>query len=453
MENKSNSELKFHLSYLPEKFKSPDYNTVEFMECSKRNSIKKDFYRIEDLLDFISGASPEELEGIVHTYYYSTEQQGYKLMSFDILKYLNINDMLEGANEKLGTEKFRLLENYKPYALKTEEVVLTPEITRLKDFFEIEIKDYNSTNVQLLQETLNSFGVDDLNKLIDIYGKRKHNLQQIKLQKVYESGMMDAFDYKRGLLDIILKIRSDYDPDNWPKRIVYISSDEFQDKYMRKMFGKPNPEDIKKHGEVIANILTAQRYYKHIGEISRIKDLREQGQISKEEYSSKMKSLESEFRNQYIPYETESVGINEVVGNAGNKDEDKTNILSELYWKNLRGEGLEKAVYDLLCKKYPDAKITLTQLSGDGGVDIFFEDITTFTATKSVIQCKGYEKPVGRPECQQILGAAQYHNSKAVIICPAGFTDNAREFAKKVHLQLIDSSDLVKLAIGSDSKV
>jgi len=170
---------------------------------------------------------------------------------------------------------------------------------------------------------------------------------------------------------------------------------------------------------------------------------KKRGQITREYLKNKKKFENNSFRSHPL-YEKwhkeykDSSRSNEMI-----TDEKDNNIFSEQYWESLRDQKLEQAAYDLYCSLYPQAEIVQTPKGVDGGIDIFL-DIPGLG--KAVIQCKGYEKPLGRPECQQTVGAAQEHNAKPIIICPVGFNSNAISYAKKVHLELIDSPKLVKLA-------
>lgn len=434
MEEQYISDIKFHFSYLPKEFKLYR-DRSDFFEISQRNSINRDFYSVEEILDFIAKASQEELDGHVWTYYYSPKRQGYKQVRVDTLRHLNINENLKMMNEKLGTDKFAPIENYKPYEVINKELVLTPEIQVIRDFFNFESTNYNGTD-RNWREILNTVDEDDLIQLIETYGKDQHIIKFRDLEEIYDTGDIDITEYKDRLMNIIANIRSEYNPQTWPFIVTVITSDEFHRKMEENLsVDYLSEQDIAEHGKGYALMEAFRRRIKHHKEMSGIKDSFKNGAISEEEYSSKVEQINQEYL------------VKSTYPQNGAVQDSEPDFSSEMYWLSLRAEELENAVHQFLCNKYPTANITLTDLSNDGGVDIFLEE--KIFSRKLAIQCKGYGKPAGRPDCQQAYGAAQFYNSTAVIICPAGFTEGAKEYAKKVNLMLMNASDLVKLSKGN----
>ena len=92
------------------------------------------------------------------------------------------------------------------------------------------------------------------------------------------------------------------------------------------------------------------------------------------------------------------------------------------------------------------AKVSVTKLSGDFGVDIIaFKD-----NKKWAFQCKNYNSKLGVSPIQEIYsGAAKYHAQIAVVVTNSFFTEHAKELAQDLKVLLWDRVKLAKL-IKSD---
>lgn len=79
-----------------------------------------------------------------------------------------------------------------------------------------------------------------------------------------------------------------------------------------------------------------------------------------------------------------------------------------------------------------DTNVQVTQRSGDGGIDVLSDHC--------VAQVKFYsDKPVGRPELQQLKGAAvPYGDPEVVFFAYNGYTDQAITYAEEVSMCLFD---------------
>jgi hypothetical protein len=79
-----------------------------------------------------------------------------------------------------------------------------------------------------------------------------------------------------------------------------------------------------------------------------------------------------------------------------------------------------------------DTNVQVTQRSGDGGIDVLSDHC--------VAQVKFYsDKPVGRPELQQLKGAAvPYGDPEVVFFAYNGYTDQAIMYAEEVSMCLFD---------------
>ena len=90
-----------------------------------------------------------------------------------------------------------------------------------------------------------------------------------------------------------------------------------------------------------------------------------------------------------------------------------------------------------------------TKASGDGGVDVVAELDRPITGGRYLIQCKrlSADSPVAAPTVREFYGAvvADTRAVKGILITTSGFTEQAKEFANKVGLELIDGPKLASL--------
>lgn len=90
----------------------------------------------------------------------------------------------------------------------------------------------------------------------------------------------------------------------------------------------------------------------------------------------------------------------------------------------------------------------LTQASRDGGVDVIArrDDVVGVTTTL-YIQCKNHAAPIGVEVVRAIAGVVPVDDpgGRPAVICPAGFSTDAMQFAEHRGVQLFDSSRLAEL--------
>ena len=88
--------------------------------------------------------------------------------------------------------------------------------------------------------------------------------------------------------------------------------------------------------------------------------------------------------------------------------------------------------------------VTVTKASGDDGVDV----IASKSGRTKAVQCKRYgdNTKVGRPEVQMLYGAMTHIGADScAIVTTSDFTQQAREAANKLGVQLIDQDKLLEL--------
>jgi len=93
--------------------------------------------------------------------------------------------------------------------------------------------------------------------------------------------------------------------------------------------------------------------------------------------------------------------------------------------------------------------VEVTKPSGDGGIDIVAALERPITGGRYLIQCKRFAPGslVGSPTVRDFYGAlaADLKAMKGVLITTSGFTDQAREFASGLRIELIDGEQLQRL--------
>jgi restriction endonuclease Mrr len=115
----------------------------------------------------------------------------------------------------------------------------------------------------------------------------------------------------------------------------------------------------------------------------------------------------------------------------------------------LSGIDFERLIVDLLEHMGFDAKMTRT--TGDGGIDIVAYLDKPIVGGRYLIQCKRFEAVIGAPVVREFYGAlvADRKAVKGIFITTSGFTEQAREFASTLPLELIDRVRLDGCSVNS----
>jgi restriction endonuclease Mrr len=113
----------------------------------------------------------------------------------------------------------------------------------------------------------------------------------------------------------------------------------------------------------------------------------------------------------------------------------------------LSGSDFESVVGTLLSRM--GFTIEMTKSTGDGGVDIVATLERALVGGRFLIQCKRYAigNPVGAPLIREFYGAvtADRRAVRGIFITTSNFTDQAKEFARGLALELIDRERLQQL--------
>lgn len=91
-----------------------------------------------------------------------------------------------------------------------------------------------------------------------------------------------------------------------------------------------------------------------------------------------------------------------------------------------------------------------TKLSGDGGIDVVAALEKPIVGGRYLFQCKRYarENLVGAPTIRDFYGAVTADRAvKGIFITTSDFTPQAREFAERTNIELIDLTRLRKLLL------
>jgi Holliday junction DNA helicase RuvB P-loop domain/Restriction endonuclease len=114
------------------------------------------------------------------------------------------------------------------------------------------------------------------------------------------------------------------------------------------------------------------------------------------------------------------------------------------------GADFEKLIAAVLGKM--GFRSELTRASGDGGIDIVAVLEKPLVGGRYLIQCKNFAAGnlVGAPLVREFYGAvrADPRAVKGIFITTSGFTEQARQFAENLSLELIDGEGLRRLLEG-----
>lgn len=88
-------------------------------------------------------------------------------------------------------------------------------------------------------------------------------------------------------------------------------------------------------------------------------------------------------------------------------------------------------------------RASLTGGTGDHGVDV---RLVNPDGQVELVQCKQWNKPVGEPEVRDLMGAIVHEKAaKGYIWAPGGFSNAAKQWAKKKPILLMDNEDIGRL--------
>jgi hypothetical protein len=110
------------------------------------------------------------------------------------------------------------------------------------------------------------------------------------------------------------------------------------------------------------------------------------------------------------------------------------------WWKSLRGQEFEIAVYQLFANR--GASALLTQASNDGGVDL----VIKLSGQEYYVQAKGLSSKVGVAPIREIAGVCSNKDATPVLVAVNGFTNSAIKTAKELSVGLIDCHQLARMA-------
>jgi Holliday junction resolvasome RuvABC ATP-dependent DNA helicase subunit len=104
----------------------------------------------------------------------------------------------------------------------------------------------------------------------------------------------------------------------------------------------------------------------------------------------------------------------------------------------LSGVEFEKLITSMLGRM--GFRAEMTRATGDGGIDIVAHLDRAIVGGRYLIQCKRFTGQVGAPIVREFYGAVQADRMavKGILITTSGFTDQAREFAENLPIELID---------------
>ena len=130
-------------------------------------------------------------------------------------------------------------------------------------------------------------------------------------------------------------------------------------------------------------------------------------------------------------------------------DKDFENLEEELEKIDMfTGIQFEQYIMNLL-KKEGYTNVKPTKISGDYGVDITAEKC----GLKCAIQCKRYHNNIPIKAIQEIKSGKTYYKcDKAMVITNSYYTQNAKNLASRIGVQLFDRDDLIRIIKKHNNK-
>jgi len=115
--------------------------------------------------------------------------------------------------------------------------------------------------------------------------------------------------------------------------------------------------------------------------------------------------------------------------------------------QSLSGQQFEQLIQELLLKMGFEAE--LTEVTGDGGIDIVATLNRPFCGGTFLFQCKRFNETntVGSPTLREFYGAVSAHRTvnKGIFITTSDFSTQAREFAEANNIELVNGQGLQQL--------
>src|SRR5207244_11523125 len=93
-------------------------------------------------------------------------------------------------------------------------------------------------------------------------------------------------------------------------------------------------------------------------------------------------------------------------------------------------------------------KAETTQLTADGGIDVWASNDNLFSGGKIIVQCKRYSEHqmVGEPVLRELFGLVHAHGvNKGVLVTTSSFTRGAMQFAEGKPIELLGGLQLLGL--------
>lgn len=112
----------------------------------------------------------------------------------------------------------------------------------------------------------------------------------------------------------------------------------------------------------------------------------------------------------------------------------------------LSGQEFERVIKSLLMEMGFEAE--LTEVTGDGGIDIIAKLDKPFVGGRYLFQCKRYAEgnTVGAPEVRDFYGAVMADRAvKGIFITTSEFTNQAKDFAAQSGIELVNHAKLLQL--------
>ena len=110
------------------------------------------------------------------------------------------------------------------------------------------------------------------------------------------------------------------------------------------------------------------------------------------------------------------------------------------YWMSLSGVEFEQELGEVF--KQLGYVVQSTPSTGDQGIDLILKK----DGKTTIVQCKGYQSPVGPSVARELFGSLVASKADdAILACTGGFTQGVKQFVRGKRINLLSAAELAKM--------
>ena len=110
------------------------------------------------------------------------------------------------------------------------------------------------------------------------------------------------------------------------------------------------------------------------------------------------------------------------------------------YWMSLSGVEFEQELGEVF--KRLGYVVQSTPSTGDQGIDLILRK----DGKTTIVQCKGYQSPVGPSVARELFGSLVASKAdNAILACTGGFTQGVKQFVRGKRINLLSAAELAKM--------